>query len=95
MNIFHPLFKRKKLIVWGIIIFILISGSLTSCLSRLPSVWLPDSRILDREHLQPVKVGFTCSQEEPNDEALYKMTDKVIFQVFGEKRAPGHHQKRR
>jgi uncharacterized protein (DUF362 family) len=76
---------RKKLVIWSIVVLILISGSLISCLSRLPSIWKPDYRILDHENFQPVKVGFACMQEEPDDAALYKMIDEVIYQVFGEK----------
>ena len=85
MKSLHPAFKKKKLIIWSFVVLFLISGSLISCLSRLPSIWKPDYHLLYKDNLQPVKVGFTCSREEPDDATLYKMIDDVIYQVYGEK----------
>ena len=79
------LLKRKKLVISCGIIMAIFFGSIISCFRSAVSIWKPDYRILNKENLQPIKVGFTCSQVEPDDTVLYKMIDDVIYQVFGEK----------
>lgn len=34
---------------------------------------------------QLVKVAFACQTDEPKDEEVYQMIDRVIYQLFGEK----------